>query len=177
LRAHQRLESFGIHRIAPQEAFAALDALLALRAGQPAVCKVDWKTLANVDPQVARSPFLAAFTGAFLKELEYGVQCGAPENAHDRVHEIVAAVLRQPAGEIKQNVPLTNLGLDSLMAMEIKNRILAETAVNISIAQFLTGASISSLVEWVGTALQLRQITSAQADSTRDVAEDEQFTL
>jgi acyl carrier protein len=176
LRAHNRLESFGIHRIAPEEAFAALDAVLGARVGQMAVCRIDWQTLAQVDPQLATSPLLTGLTHHLLAATAGRAQGFSPQDAQSSVRKIVAAVLRQPAAEVQANVPLTHLGLDSLMAMEIKNRILAETAVNISIAQFLTGASVQSLAEWVDAAWQLSRMAEAVSTSS-EVAEDEQFSI
>jgi len=176
LQAHNRLESFGIHRIAPEEAFAALDAFLGAQVGQIAVCGIDWKTLARVDPQLATSPLLTGLTHHLLAATAGRAPGFSPQDAQSSVRQIVAAVLRQPAAEVQAHVPLTHLGLDSLMAMEIKNRILAETAVNISIAQFLTGASVQSLAEWVDAAWRLSRMAEAVSRSS-EVVEDEQFTI
>lgn len=185
LRSHQRLESFGIYRISPEEALEALGSLLSHHAGQGAVARVDWRVLAQVDPDVARLPILSELTAGMLLETathlrsEEAFTAARPEMLRETVANIVARVFRQPVDELRLNEPLPNLGLDSLMAMEIKNRILAETEVNVPIAQFLGGASVNVLVKWVTTELQLRQIAAAPDAGSAENAENvtEEFAL
>ena len=64
--------------------------------------------------------------------------------------------------------PLTHLGIDSLMAMEIKNRVEQELCVTISIARFLEGPTISGL-----TAMLLPQLAQAPPESTLSHTEQE----
>jgi acyl carrier protein len=55
--------------------------------------------------------------------------------------------------------PLTNLGLDSLMAVELKNRISADLGVNVPMVKFLQGFSVAQ------AATQLLEQLTAEADS------------
>ena len=171
LRAHQRLESFGMYRISPPEALGALGVLMSGGAGQAAVARVDWHVLKQVDPALADLPLLSELAagpatgavsnteaGAFAMRLRKTDPAARPQAVHELVAGIVARVFRQPVAELKAGEPLQNLGLDSLMAMEIKNRILAESEVNVPIARFLGGASVDMLTDWVTTELQLRFI-------------------
>jgi acyl carrier protein len=57
--------------------------------------------------------------------------------------EKVAHVLRLPLSKIDVQQPLTALGLDSLMAIELKNRIELDLSVRIPIVTFLQGPSIA----------------------------------
>jgi len=59
----------------------------------------------------------------------------------------VSEVLQLPAPGAATDVPLDELGLDSLMAVEIKNRLAAEAGVDIPLVELLKGTTIASLAE------------------------------
>jgi hypothetical protein len=56
-----------------------------------------------------------------------------------------AQVLRVPIAELNTGEPLTYLGLDSLMALELRNRIVADLQVNLPVTLLLEGLSVSEL--------------------------------
>ncbi|HTI15423.1 MAG TPA: type I polyketide synthase [Dictyobacter sp.] len=60
----------------------------------------------------------------------------------DYLREHVAGVIRLPAAQLDIDQPLTALGLDSLMAIELKNRLEMELSIRIPIVTFLQGPSI-----------------------------------
>ena len=71
------------------------------------------------------------------------------------VGEIVARVLRVTVAELRRAEPLPDLGLDSLMAVEIKNRIRSDLGVDVALARFLEGASTDGLTAVVRAELVL----------------------
>jgi len=161
-RAHERLESFGLRRITPASALAALGELLARGTTQAAVVAIDWSLLARVDAPLARTMQLAEVAGHLVAEtaaLGVGGEwlhrlATTPAEARGdlvrgAVGEIVARVLRVNAAELRCAEPLSNLGLDSLMAVEIKNRFRADLGVDVPLARFLEGASTDGLGEIV----------------------------
>ncbi len=161
-KAHERLESFGLRRITPVAALAALEALLVRGTTQAAVVAVDWALLARVDAPLARTPFLSEVAGHLVAEMvgvaadgEWAKRFAAtPPDArgalvNEAVGGIVARVFRMPAAELRRTEPLPNLGLDSLMAVEIKNRLRAELGVDVPLARLLEGASVDALATLV----------------------------
>jgi acyl carrier protein len=57
------------------------------------------------------------------------------------VLEQLSRVLGLTASQLDTEQPLTNLGLDSLMAVELKNRIFLDLGINIPMVKFLQGFS------------------------------------
>ena len=161
-RAHERLESFGLRRLTPPAALAALGALLAHGTTQAAVVAIDWTTLARVDAPLARTPQLAEVAGHLVAATktvsadgEWRRRLAAAPVAERgdlvcaAVGEIVARVLRVNVEDLRRAEPLPNLGLDSLMAVEIKNRLRSDLGVDVALARFLEGASADGLSEIV----------------------------
>ncbi|NTX32850.1 SDR family NAD(P)-dependent oxidoreductase [Myxococcus sp. CA033] len=70
--------------------------------------------------------------------------------------------------------PLTELGLDSLMAIELKNHLMNALGVDLPIAKFIDGASLQELAELTQQQLTVNQLASTQAltaDSTPGMSE------
>ncbi len=92
---------------------------------------------------------LAAATGDQRRELEARW-----------IAELAASVLRVDAGIIDLDRPLAELGLDSLMAVEMRNRVRADHGVELPLAALMDGATLGGL---------LREIEAAQ-ESAQDGA-------
>jgi acyl carrier protein len=74
--------------------------------------------------------------------------------------EQVARVLGLSAVKPEVHQPLSNLGLDSLMAIELKNRIVLDLGINLPIAHFLQGPSIDQATTFI-----LEQLTAETFES------------
>jgi acyl transferase domain-containing protein len=122
----------------PMASDAALDLLgLALTGGvvQPVVAAVDWSVLAPLYEARHRQPFLAEVTVATPRP----VRTAAGPDLHRRLEEVssgsrrdvvlqwvreeIAAVLRLPMAEVDAERGLFDMGLDSLMALDLRGRL------------------------------------------------------
>jgi acyl carrier protein len=61
------------------------------------------------------------------------------------VRSVVAGVLRLPAAELDTRQPVNSLGLDSLMAIELRNRIEVDFGVAVPVAALLEGMTLGEL--------------------------------
>ena len=75
--------------------------------------------------------------------------------------EELANVLGASAADMDTTISLSNLGLDSLMTVELKNRIEQETGVNLPIMEIMRGPSLDELSQLV-----VKQFDGPTADGT-----------
>jgi phthiocerol/phenolphthiocerol synthesis type-I polyketide synthase D len=160
LRVHEYWESHGIERITPSQVLAALELLIPQRVAQVGVMKLDWSQLQQFYPQLANLPLFAhlaaegigdggrqvvpsAAQSAFLQSLSMAELTERRRLLEEYLRQKVAGVLRLSASALDSESSLTMLGLDSLMAIELKNRIELELQVHIPIVTFLQGPSIT----------------------------------
>ncbi len=154
--AHRVLEHSGITRFTPAEGVARLERLLRTSSlpAHVGVITLDVARLHAADPWVANAPIFANFING-------GARRAAPAAAAAPITDAAALrrlltltvsdVLQLPAPGAATDVPLDELGLDSLMAVEIKNRLAAEAGVDIPLVELLKGTTIASLAERIRT--------------------------
>jgi phthiocerol/phenolphthiocerol synthesis type-I polyketide synthase D len=188
LRVHEYWETHGIQRITPQQVLEALELLIPQRKAQVGVLKLDWRELQQFYPQLAGLPLFRylvqelpdtgeqqATTGTGKNPLVQQLSTASQEESQQALEtylsEKVAAVLRIPPARLDVENSLTMLGLDSLMAIELKNRIELELNVHIPIVTFLQGPSIQQF------ASELRAQLFQAAPTPSKQAHDEQPRL
>jgi len=135
----------------------------------------------NVIPifQGIQSPFLEAFTITSPLSVANAKQlCNQVRYAvsHQARYTLLVDYLRlqvaNSLGISQPNVqqPLNQLGLDSLIAVELRNAIRTQLGIELTIGTFLTGASISKLA----TEIELQLATTEnQADQSQKNIESE----
>ncbi len=152
--AQRTFERLGVTPLDPQIALDTLSAFLdGGRTGTTTVLDVDWKRLGDALPTLPPIPRLTAV--ATLKSRQRATTAGdlealaalpGAEQAAElerRVGRRVAAVLGLPPDQLDRNTPFVDLGLDSLMALQLRNRLQADWGIAIPMARLLAGDSVA----------------------------------
>jgi NADPH:quinone reductase-like Zn-dependent oxidoreductase/thioesterase domain-containing protein/acyl carrier protein len=152
------LARVGLRPFQIREALEILDRLLRLDVGQIVVARVDWSSLARLIPLVAFSPTYAAVTRAGRTNeggRSLAARVGAAE-AGDRaalVEDFIVAQVGEVFGladaRLDRRAPLTSLGLDSLMTVELVNRMESLAGIRIPMATLFGGPSVEELARTV----------------------------
>jgi NADP-dependent 3-hydroxy acid dehydrogenase YdfG/acyl carrier protein len=162
----------GMEALSPQKAFAWLDGWLAAD-DTPAVVTVlpaEWPVWFDAYPAASSAPSLRRLLELSAPPLGAPQEASAGSGLAARMSggdlagylaQQVAQVLELPVERLDLERPLNRLGLDSLMAVEIKNRVESDLGVELSVVQFLQGPSIEELA-----ADLKRQIGSADGDTS-----------
>ena len=83
------------------------------------------------------------------------------ERLQSSVHQLVGQILGIPQAEVDLDRPITAMGLDSLMAIDLKNIVENEAGIVVPTVQILEGPSVRELTSLMETLLW------AGADSQR----------
>lgn len=161
-QAHERLELAGLKRMTPDQGIAVLARLL----GNPAPARVavlpgELAALAEHDDLLAGLPILrevlgenaegagrqSAHAAAFLARLRDLDVERQRESLINALCDIVADILKLRRKRLDIGRRLTDLGLDSLVAMQFKNRVGRELGLDVLLVDLLRGVSIASLAE------------------------------
>jgi phthiocerol/phenolphthiocerol synthesis type-I polyketide synthase C len=169
--------------ISSDEALAALDAaLVAQRAGE-AVVRIDWQTVARGMPAArARRYALMQARGAGTGMREGGSQlraqvCALPqEEAQLLVAEAlraqIARILHLSPERIELDKSVLDMGMDSLMGMELGMAVEENFEVRLSVMAIADGATVQSLAARI-----VGSILAEAADTSTDGAADHAAAL
>jgi acyl transferase domain-containing protein/NADPH:quinone reductase-like Zn-dependent oxidoreductase len=140
-----------------------LDAAIGLNPIQVAIADVDWAMWGRMHPASASTPRLAAHVNAANGSSAAGGSVRAElaampvEQRVDAISRMLAEhagrVLGIPADSVDRHTPLPELGLDSLMAVELRARINVALAVEITELELSRGGDLSSLASRLGDRL------------------------
>jgi len=161
-RLAARLAHLGISSIAPKQALDMLGRLLGQSTTQVVAVPVNWKQYREFFPDGGNSPLLSELV---REEAKISRPTGRTSERRDALlaaepaerrpllqsylSEQVARVLGLSPSKLDLQQPLSNLGLDSLMAVELKNRIAVDLKVNVPVVKFLQGFSVDQAVTQV----------------------------
>jgi acyl transferase domain-containing protein/NADPH:quinone reductase-like Zn-dependent oxidoreductase/acyl carrier protein len=145
------LQARGIDGIGPDEGMAAMEALLASRLVQVGILPVDWNRY--LGGTADRAPaLLAQLASAVVRPAQQAR--AVPTLTPERVEEALLAEIRRvlDLGEdvrIDPGEPLERLGLDSLMAVELRNRIGQMLGANLPATILFDYPSIDALASYI----------------------------
>lgn len=167
------LTATGVTPMAPDAALAALGALLRHPdRAQTGIMQVDWGRVQGALPALARQPRFAEVidqdageTGGALAALPAEER---PEMAALMLAEVVAEVLHVPAEKIARDRPLTDMGIDSLMTVELQTGLAARFGVEFTAVELMRGPSLDDMAALLLTRLDL---APARTQTLADAAE------
>ncbi len=174
-----RLALQGVGSLDPARGMAAMGMLLASDLAQAAVIPIDWRAFANV---ARRLPLLQGMASDLLPARNeaapgldrHALLAMAPAEATQRLEAylrgVVSRVLRVPAPKIDPQRSLHELGIDSLMATELRNTVEADLSVGLSVVKFLEGHGVAALAGEILADLAGEAQTGPEIDWQQEIA-------
>jgi acyl carrier protein len=177
----QRLAEAGLLPMPSQDVLDLFPDLMTSPRAQVTIAHIDWRVLKPILEAQRFRPMLAGFgqgsiqlqqdkllsisLAAMLDELIHKQPEDRRQSIEAFVQEQAAQVLGFRRGELPPNdIPLTDLGLDSLMAVDLKNRLQAGLGQNLSPTVVFDYPRVSDMVELLDTMLW-----TAHGDSESEV--------
>jgi myxalamid-type polyketide synthase MxaB len=155
----ERMAARGVSAIPQQDGLRLLAQLLTPEAGRDCigVVPVAWPKFLGQFPQGPPQRFAAFAERAtsarqtFRSRLEAGAGADRPELLRSMLHDVLAAVMGfQGQAAITRHQRLFDLGMDSLMAVEFRNRLEAELGVRLPATLIFDHPSLDALADFVG---------------------------
>jgi phthiocerol/phenolphthiocerol synthesis type-I polyketide synthase D len=185
-RVHRYWEARGIGRLTPEEVLQALEYVLRQPVAQLAVLKLDWARLTEAHPHIAHLAWVRDLVDEELRRrgepapvgtapwievapaLLHGESGPDPERLGPYVRGLAARVIGLSAHKLDPGRPLTQFGFDSLMAIELKNRLETDLHVSVPVTDLLDGASVSTLAAGLATRLTAAAVGASSIELRRD---------
>jgi acyl carrier protein len=147
-----------INNIPIEEGLDLLGDIMSGDETQLAVCPVDWQSFAHYHQSIFRSPFFTYFhkdngesVGGKAAKLRESLRAADHALRQDIIRtyicEQVSRVLRMPVERIDLNTPLNMMGLDSLITIELKDRIETDLDIAFSMVNLLRGPTVNQLTD------------------------------
>ena len=160
-----RLERLGLGSLSPEQGVQAFTALLGSARAHQAVMVFDVEAW-SVARGGAPDPFLGALLSPSTARTDAGgvslpdVLRAAPASARlgmlqEHLTARVARILRLEPGRVDAEAPLKSLGLDSLMTLELRNRLEADCGLRLSATLVWNYPTITALAGHIVEALDL----------------------
>ncbi len=158
----------GLLRLHPARFFAAFpqlqtdayfQALVPTAAARPASAST---AHAGSDATVAPSGLFASLTGVDAE--------AARRQLGDGLRRLLSQMLRIPLARIEGRTPLVRLGMDSLLAVQLRNRVALELSIHLPLGSLMQDTCIETLVDAL---LAQRAVQGAQAESADELTEGE----
>ncbi|MDB6007134.1 MAG: Beta-ketoacyl synthase, partial [Prosthecobacter sp.] len=158
-RVAEFLARQGTTALSPREVVGLLEMFLATGVTQAMALRVDWSKWRQSFRSSQESPLLERVFAAGVEGTETTgsksdwrrkIESAAPEERTDivgqAVRDVVGSVLRVKPEGLRDDQPLTDLGLDSLMAVEIENSIESAIGVALPPASLMRARTIGQIV-------------------------------
>jgi NAD(P)-dependent dehydrogenase (short-subunit alcohol dehydrogenase family)/acyl carrier protein len=157
-RVAEFLARQGTAALSPGEVVRLLESFLADGAAQVAAIRVDWSKWRQSFRGLQENPLLERIFASGVEDSESGgstddwrqkLAAAAPDEREEivgqAVRTIIASVLRVKPESLRDDQPLTDLGLDSLMGAEIETSIDSALGVGLPPASLLRARTIGQI--------------------------------
>lgn len=171
----QLLQRQGLKGIHSEQALEILGHLLVSDIPQIGVIRVDWKKLAGSSLPFVCSPVFSSILesvadwnharrGAFASEILSMKEDKRLDAVAERLRREIAEVLSMSEQRLDSNKSLNSLGVDSLMALDLSNKIKNELGIELTMMDIVQGPSIREL-----SGVILNKITGSRQTAISDL--------
>ena len=157
-RVAEFLAKQGTGELSPREVIELMESSLAANAAQLIAFRVDWSKWRQAFRSMQERPLLERIfagiegqeTPGAVNDYRQRIESASPEEIEgivgQAVRDAVASVLRVKPESLRDDQPLTDLGLDSLMGVEIENTLDASLGVALPPASLTRARTIAQIV-------------------------------
>lgn len=185
------VERLGVRPISLTEAVGTLEIMLRSKQVHVIAGRIHWDQFRRAFPAASRRFFSAlpatseadlavrgaVEPGSALVALRESDSLDRRKAVHKYVLEQVATVLAEPESKIDSDIPLPNLGLDSLMAVELQTLFQADLGIRIAATRLLQGLTVRGLADLVLARIERAAPQDSRTPAPKDGPGDRSLPL
>jgi len=174
-------EKRGFHPMTNDQGLAALEQLFNQSSAQAFVLAATWPTIEKMNYPLGIAPLMVkdlakkeqteSETDEQADDTQIDILTALCQEAdsvkqfqllESYIHDVAAMVLRIKKQNLSTGESLSNWGLDSMMAIEMKNRIELSLGTSVAVVDLLKGSSVAQLTEGLLPKLDLNDISEQE---------------
>jgi acyl transferase domain-containing protein/NADPH:quinone reductase-like Zn-dependent oxidoreductase/acyl carrier protein len=163
-QSRAKLDQRGVRTLSPADALAGMADAVAASAAQGVVARIDWARFLPLYQQAGRRAFLSELerevpdavpavtpsgTTALVERLTNAPLQQRKRLLTDYLRDAVAEVTRVDAAEIREDAGFFDLGMDSLMAVELRRRLEQGVGREIPVTLVMDHPRLSDAADWL----------------------------
>jgi acyl transferase domain-containing protein/NADPH:quinone reductase-like Zn-dependent oxidoreductase/SAM-dependent methyltransferase/acyl carrier protein len=185
-RVAEFLARQGTLELSPAKVMALLESSLKAANTQVMAIRVDWTKWGQFFRSMQENPLFERIFAAIesqefgqtITDLRLKIESASPQELEaiirQAVHEAVGSALRVKPDSLRDDQPLTDLGLDSLMGVEIESSIESSLGVALPPASLTRARTIDQIVALIAEHMGAKRASgSPPATTTADIASPE----
>jgi NADPH:quinone reductase-like Zn-dependent oxidoreductase/acyl carrier protein len=188
-RVAEFLARQGTTELSPREVTSLLESSLKGGATQVMAIRVDWGKWRQFFRGMQENPLLEGIfaavegteTGGTTNDIRRRIEAASPEELESligqAVRNAVGSVLRVKPDTLRDDQPLTDLGLDSLMGVEIENSIEGSLGVALPPASLIRARTIGQIVALLGEQMGAKKSERAASASPTQTTAPESASI
>jgi acyl transferase domain-containing protein/NADPH:quinone reductase-like Zn-dependent oxidoreductase/SAM-dependent methyltransferase/acyl carrier protein len=185
-RVAEFLARQGTEELSPREVMGLLESSLTEGLTQVMAIRVDWTKWRQFFRGMQENPLLERIFASVESQEASGaasdwrlkIESAAPEELDaligQAVRDVVASVLRVKPDTLRDDQPLTELGLDSLMGVEIENSIESAIGVTLPPASLIRARTIAQIVALIAEHMAAKRVDGAVATAAASMTTPEE---
>lgn len=174
-RVAEFLARQGTRELSEREVVALLESFLSAGVTQVMAIRVDWAKWQQFFRSMQENPLLERIftavegqdTSGAMSDFRLKIESAAPEELEAIIGQVVrnavGSVLRVKLDTLRDDQPLTDLGLDSLMGVEIESAIESSIGVALPAASLIRARTVGQIVALIAEHLGAKRTTGALA--------------
>ena len=163
LKRGERLKEQGMGVLLPADLPAYFDALLSLPGAQYMLMDIDFSKWSTSNSGVKGNPFFSKVlpqdSSAALeetgKEKSFANMAAAVRHFRNAVKQHISAITKVPAAKIKEDATFKSMGIDSLMAVQLKNKLQADFELTLAVSSIWTYPTVEKYADFLIAELKI----------------------
>ncbi|MCO5248508.1 MAG: beta-ketoacyl reductase [Chitinophagales bacterium] len=168
IKRGERLKEQGMNTMSPDELSIYFKQVLDLQLTQCVLLDIDFKTWSESNEGIKDNHFYQYVLQVSEEKLEsktdnlpYTNKAGAVRYYKNAIKGMISKITKIPSSKIKGDATFKSIGIDSLMAVQLKNALQKESGLDLMVASIWTYPTVDKYTDFIVQELKIEDKTSS----------------